>query len=722
MGVLTSDLLDDWGGGVNTSMELDAVPKGTAVHARNACLVSIGGGKAVYAKRAGLSTLNVTPVTGSTAIVGLHEFRRLTVNASYDPATGGAHVSLPSTTYQLILSENGRLDSISGGVLSTINATFTTSSSSQEYLPDFCNANNLCFIVNGLTAKKFDGSSTTAFGIVAPTTAPTLTDSGVAGSPNGTYEARVTFRSSANLQESSAGTTSGTLAVASKKITWSSIPVSADPQVDSRRLWIRNTATQANFYLAGTISDNTTTTYLSNNADAALTTLGPDTAENNPPPSGIKYLAYHRGRLFAADDSNVYYSKVAPEVESFDPDAVEPVAPDDGHPITGLMSAFDVLIVFKQDATYALIGDDPDTWEMRVIDLTKGAVARRSIVRGHHADRVFMWTEQGPGMLTGQGEIQLIGTPLIQTTLDLLSQDPTYLRKICAAADLLNDRIVWAVPDLSQTRNTRMLPFNERLDKWESDQWDPLDASALATWESSIGQPFVALGGYAGQVFQTDSGDNDGVLASTTMTGTFVASATSHATITDLTAAFDTTGGKLIERKVTITDSTGERVDETTLRPYITANTATVLTLSSTVSGFSIGSTYTYDIGGPAFDLWTPWLPQGDAFSKKRYRFVTLQLRPSTRVNNLRVNLYQSYNIAPGDTSLQEIDVDIEGGVWDTSLWDVGLWDAQQDVPTRLRVGRTGTAILVRLRHFAADVGFIITKIGVSSEILGEMI
>ena len=709
MGDITHETLDNWGDGVITSMEGDAVPPGAYIRGKNCALTSRAGGKALVMKRDGFGTVNATPVTGSSAIIGIYEYRR---------RSGGTF-----THYHLVISDSGRFDTVNpdSGVLTNIGASTFTSSSTQEYLPSFTTGNNLCFIVNGVDAKKYDGTTVYGIGIAAPVSAPTLADNGAAGIPDGTYEAFVTHYNSVTGQESSAGPTSSTLTLSTNKIDFSAIPVSGDAQVDTRRIYLRNTGTMSNFYLAVTISDNVTTTSSAyNGADSALVDIGPDTDENDTPVSGVKFACFHKNRLFLADNINVYYSKLD-MAESFDPDAYETPNPSDGQAITGIVSIFDMLIMFKTNSIYVLVGDNPDTWAIRPIDNTIGCSTFRSIVMTE--GKLYWWSEQGPVQWAGGlDKPTLLGPPFISTIIspDYLAFDADALRVVAGARDTVEDRILWAVPQLDQARNTLILPFSSRMSRWESDGWDPVDVSAMATIDGSDGRPFVILGGYSGQMFKTGTFTSDGIAASTTSTGTFVAASTSVTTVTDATATFDTTGGGLIERKVTITDSAGVMVEEANLRPRITSNTATSFTMNTAVSSLVSGNTYTYHIGGPAFDLETRWMLHGDSFVKKRYMFLKTQVTASGTLSDVLVNVYFSYDINEDSTTSMTFQEDFEGALWDEVDWDDFFWSGTAEIQLRQRIGRTGTAALVRFRHYATDSAFTIQKVGVTAELLSD--
>ena len=704
MGEIQKYLYNNWPDGANTSIESDELPATAYPSGRNICLRSISDGKAIISKRKGCTTLNATPVTGATAVIGQHEFRKL---------SGGVF-----TSYHLLVSDSGRLDKVdTSGTLTAINASAFTSSTSQEHLPAFADANNLCFIVNGIEAKKYDGTSLTTFGIVEPSTAPTLA-AGAAGSHNGTYEARVTYYNSLTGHESSAGPTSTTLAVVNQKISWTNIPVSADAQVNARRLYIRNVATQANFYFVTEIADNTTTTFTSDLLDSSLTVIGPDRSSNDPPPSGIKYLAWHKSRMFAANDTEVFFSAIK-DPESFDPDNTEPVNPTDSQKITGLTTAFDALIIFKSSSMYIIVGDDPTTWAVQSIDPTIGCIAHRSIIFAGNA--LYWWSLQGPVKWDGTGSPTLLAPNKMARSMssESLSSVQIDMAKICGIEDINEHRVLWAVPELNKARNTIIFPYSYRLDQWESTGWDPMDVASFALVLDSIGKAFVMLGGYSGQVFKFWNGDHDGLDITTTYQGTFTAFTTSIGAISDGSANFLTTGGGLVERKVTIVDSYGLPVDN--VRPYITSNNSTVIAFSNNVQGLTVGQTYTYYIGGPALYFTSSWLNQGDPFSKKRYMHCFISLRPTTSAVHILLDLQTDYQIISAGFIPQVISA-AGGGLWDSSLWDASLWDGFESATDRFRVGLTGRAIQLRIQHYVPNTGLDIQKFGLTAEFLTEYI
>ena len=692
MGEVVYNQYESFAAGAITALHGQDIPKEALQYARNTVLVDEGAGKAAVGKRLGVRLMNATPVTGSPAIIGQYEYRRF---------SGGVF-----TNYHVITSATGRVERLgTDGTLTTISATGLTSGT---YYPDFETANNLLFVVNGQDRKKWDATTWTDFGITRPTVGSMAGAAGAAGSHNGTYELRVVYANSVTGHKSSASNTaSATVIVASQQISWSGIPTSADAQVDTRYLYVRNTATQANFYLAGTIANNTDTTATTNVADSALTELAPDTSENDPPPSGVRYLAWHKSRLFAADTTKLYYSKVGLP-EAFDPDAYELINPSDGQVITGLVSFNEVLYIFKTTSLYALYGDDPQTWVVRLVDPTAGCCSHRTICTADSA--IFWWsTVHGPTRLDPNAEKPRdIGIP-IEPTHDGDAIQYDQLTAACAAHDITNSRIYFAVADLTQTRNTLLLPYNYRGGVWEATGWDPMDMASLGEALDSTNTPYVFLGGYAGQVFKMNIGRNDGV-PSGTSSGTFVAGSTSVTTITDAGASFLTTGGKLIERRLTLLDSAGQKAVR---RARITDNTGTVLTFTPAIS-VTNGATYTYLIGGPDWEFDTKWDDFGNPFMKKRYEFTWLQGSSTSSSLSVVMDVFLNFAESGTPTTVTFTTSGLWGEDWGSLIWSgSGLSSTR-----RTRIGKTGRNIKLRFRNHYPDQDAIVRKVAIQGELL----
>ncbi len=213
-------------------------------------------------------------------------------------------------------------------------------------------------------------------GIDPPTVAPSGA-AGDAGSPNGSYRLKVTYVNRDDV-ESNPSPESETVTVTKKKINWT-IPVdsSVGNTTTKRRLY-RTAAGGAVYKFLAEITDNTTTTYEDDIADAALGSLMLD--NNNIPPLNVSLLYEFTSYVFYVDGYEVWFSKAgAPDQVPNIPGDIQQIAfPDEvlsiGNNTIALMFSgenFDSTItsntgfVFDSDITV-------DTTTMKIIEKNGG--------------------------------------------------------------------------------------------------------------------------------------------------------------------------------------------------------------------------------------------------------------------------------------------------------------------------------------------------------------
>lgn len=702
MGDVLFDGLDDWSNGVITSNRPDQIPQNAAQRGWNSELTALGADKAVVRKRQGLSTLNETPITGSGAIIGQYLFQ------PRDAATDTL------SQVHLLVTDNGRLEKLVSGTLTNLSTTMDSSSPNP---PDFETANNLCFIANGQDVFKLTSALVPQEWGFARPSAPTLA-AGAAGVMTGDYEVALTFFNSVTGHESSRSDVS-TITLAAQQLVVT-IPNAGDPQVDYVRVYIRKTTLSAFLFrvVSGTGYSSTgggwpdnygnTSLNLSDNALNLLDILSPDTEENNEPPQTIKYICWHQSRMFASDGRTLFYSKVELP-EAFDPDFEEPINPDDGQQITALHSIGGVLLIFKSRSIYGLFGDDPNSWYVRLLDSDTGCTSHRSVVTTE--GMTCWWSVKGPMQITGAndaGQPTAVGFELIRPTIDTSVLNYAAFGSVCAAANSSTQRVLFALPETGSSRLSLILPLSYRANRWEASKWDPMDVASLATLLDSNGNPFISLGGYAGQAFQMETGYTDGVPSGTT-SGTFVASGTSVSVITDALATFLNTGGKLIERKVTVIGPDSEYIG----RGRITSNDATSLTLAAAISGLTNGTTYTYYVGGPDFQWDLPWRDFNLPYFKKRFEFLYVQALSGSSTS-LICDLAFNWDTAAGQTKIIDLTADDE--TWDAPMWDSALYSTGSVDPHRVRVGRTGRIWRLRVRNPVPAISVTLLKVAMQAE------
>lgn len=488
-----------------------------------------------------------------------------------------------------------------------------------------------------------------------------------------------------------------------------------DEQVDTVRVHIRKQSTNAYLFRVNTgtgydadtggwpVGYGSVALDLTDAQLEALTELTPDISENDRPPAGITHLCWHNSRMFAADDTTLYYSKTA-KPEAFDADFFEYINPNDGQEITAIKSIGGVLVIFKTHSIWGLFGDDPNNWYLRNLDPKTGCASARSIVTVE--GKTYWWSEQGPWVWSEGSEPFPIGKELLQPTISTDALNPAAFDGVCAAVDNTNSRILFAVPSLSATRNDQILPFSYRLNRWEASKWDPMDTASLCDFVDADGFPFVALGNYAGELFRVSYGDVDGV-DSGTMEGTFSFDATYALTITDAGAAFQT---NLAERRVTVVDSNGIYV----ARRRIVSNTATSLTLDSALPlTLTQGQSYTYYVGGPDFQFDTRWATFDLPFYKKRFEYGFFEGLSGSGVT-LDVELRFDYN--PESGQIKRLTLTGLDTTWDASIWTDAVYGTAVRTTQRFRIGRTGRAWSLRLRNPAPNAPITVYKVGMQAE------
>jgi len=673
-----------WGAGVIKSVDATLLPANASPRGLNSALALSQTGLPYVQKRKGLTCLTSTPLTGSGAILGQHDYVEVSTGTRRHLCTTATQIAVKGVD----------------GVFSVLTGTLTSATP-----PDFTTANSMAFIFNGTDAVKVRGTTVENVGIVRPVVATMSGATGAAGSHNGTYELRVAYKNTNTGHLSSASdTATATVVATNDQIDWSDVPVSPDAQVDARVLLIRNVATQAQFYVAGEIADNTTTTATTNVADTALVTVAPTRTNRNPPPSGVKYCAVYRGRLVVSDGEAIYWSKID-EPEAFDTFAAD-LVDSSGDPITGLLAHQDLLLILKDDRTFSLTGDLGGAYQMSMVDTNVGCLAHRTLVCAR--DAAYWWSRHGIVRFTGAA-VERIGMTTYGDPSDRVSMSNASL----AQAVVHDERgsIYFAVPGIGQSRNTLILPWSYMSGVLESDGWDPMDAASLGMAIDGTGVLQPTLGNYAGQVFQLWSANNDGV-ASGTVTGTFTAGSLPLTTITDGTAAFDTTGGALVERKITFLDDDGALV--TTVRPRITANTATTLTFTPDI-GFTVGATYRYIIGGPDFEFDTPWRTFGDSWVKKRFEYAFFQFKGFDYGSGVSIDM----DFDDDDLNINEKRRTFThartGTTFDDAIWDTDIWDDVASVTLRKRIARTGRSWRMRFLNREANEPFALLLVGVQA-------
>jgi hypothetical protein len=713
------DTIEHFSLGVVTSGETDREDlKHALVRADNVQFTKIAGRVGVIRKRFGATLVNSTPLANTSASAG--------------PAiVGGQHYIFDNAgtqvRYSAQVSANGTMTLLQDDGTSTNHtpvATFAALLTNGVESPRFAVMNNRLFVLDGLGGKaSIKGTSQVTWG-VSPATINGLADGG-AGNMTGDYDIAITAFNTQTGAESNLSDVSSITLGATRQLNVTVNAVAVGLTHMHFRIYIRKPAEGPGFYrvLAGTgyvggttmgfplFNAGATTTVTIDVSDATLEDLvltPPALNSRGLPPSGIKFITVHHNRLFVADDTTVYWSE-QDLPDAFNPINAEPIRSPNGGYIRGIRTVpideeNSSLSVWTVTARHELSGTvDPATWDWSVPDPELGLATDSSIIV--HDGLLFWWApDHGPVMRQpGGSEVVHIGQELVNDQTGPAAVNASELKLIRGVGH--GSRAIWAIPEPQKTRNTKIVVFNTSMKRWESTNWDPMDIASLFVNFDSSSKSYIAFGGYNGQLFRLLKGTNDGVRAGTTQ-GTFVAAADSILSITDLTASFDTTGAGLIERKVTLLGPDG--LVHGTVRPRITANTGTALTLSEAFTGLTVGDTYTYLVGGQNFAIETYWWNFGDAFTSKRWDRVYLQFRADSGVSQVIINTAFGYDPL---NKVETTSLDFTSEHWDTAYWDIANWDSVAILQQVLFPSQVAVNARVQIVNPYPDQGFELLKV-----------
>ncbi len=239
----------------------------------------------------------------------------------------------------------------------------------------------------GVGLVRTDGTVVGMAGIDAPTAAATIADGAAGSIPAASFKAVYTYYNSNNGMESNPSPVSNTLVHAgSTKINWTGITISSNPQVTSRRIYRTLPDQSGEYFLVAEIANNTDTTYtgddvLAQDLDVAVSQV------NGTPPAGLRFGVAWKERCFASDGRDLFHSEDG-LFEAFDPDAIIPFFPDDGHDMSALHAFGDRLVVGKTNGIHYLVGSDPETFQPLTLSDRHGCASHHSM---QSAEGTLLW-------------------------------------------------------------------------------------------------------------------------------------------------------------------------------------------------------------------------------------------------------------------------------------------------------------------------------------------
>lgn len=464
------DIIRDFSGGVVQTMPADKLPPNFVYRAYDTAFRSLPGGTTVITRRPGWSQKSDITAANNRNVLGLFQWQT--------ESSGTISRRLVSICSDGLLYVDGA------------NKTIPHSGAAFDSLQywKFEIAGNIVYgVATGGTADRFklyDAAAITVadIGVAAPA-APSLNVAG-AGGMTGEYDIACTWYNSYTGHETSLGTTASSGAITSKEIVVTK-PASPPTEATHWRIYIRKNVIGVDFWqvVSNTIATATYDVDLTDTQINNLTILAPDTQENNAPPTNLRDLCWHQSRMFYTDGSLVYYSQPGLP-EAVDPENVELINKSDGQRIVALVSLNEnTLAVFKEKAIYALVGDSPQSWELRTLVPAKGAISNK-VAKG---DGLFaFWSENGPCVWDGISDPVDISNDVFREILETTRTSLDVTDKYEVVFDRGDHRFLFHVDPYTAGPYTEatwfhVWPWSTYHKVWEASGWEmPYDLKTIA--------------------------------------------------------------------------------------------------------------------------------------------------------------------------------------------------------------------------------------------------
>jgi hypothetical protein len=462
--------------------------------------------------RPGTVKVNTASV-GTFACDGIYvRHERGSINETMCVFFGGTMFTLGTTTFTAVASATS--------IHTAGNAVFST-----EY------QNNIFFgFGSGTIPYKWNGLAFTRQGIYAPTSTMSVASASTSVSGiSGDYRWAVAYVNSA-LVESDLSPFTATFTAASSAVQLTSVPVA--PQsfgVSSRNIY-RTEASGTVLYYAGSIADNTATTYVDALADAGL---GDEAASDQNVPPNYGPCLYHQSRIFAIgrypgdDYDRVYYSDLNNPYVWGTLNFIN--IGDQTIDVPNSLGLWDnYLIVHGARGTawmiYMPTTDDSDWVQLRIRSQF-GSKSPKGLFEALNF-LIFPAIEKdkfvGFGALTAAGieptasltDVGTVGSELLSTPIEneMFAVNSTYLNKI--ASLVYKNKAYISVPSGSSTYNNRVFVFDfsrnglEKSQKYTWAPWSGINAAQFVVYNGNLYYASADAVGFVYQMNQTTYSDN----------------------------------------------------------------------------------------------------------------------------------------------------------------------------------------------------------------------
>jgi len=272
---------------------------------------------------------------------------------------------------------------------------------------------------SGVYMQKYYNGAVSNWGIAAIPVTPIAADGGAAGIPSGTYSYRTAFYNSATLSTSSLSGISNALAVASRQITVSNLPlVCVDSQVTHINIYRSTGSTAAsNWYYLDRVVLGSTATYTDNAADIDLGDEI-DYSLMSPPTCNLAGRYNNRMILLASTANPRYaYASMPSQPEVFN-ELYYDLVLDAGDVAQGIVQVGQYAYIWGQNNVYQFSIDQSNLIYIATLRNVPGTPNGRTIATGTQG--VYYQGYDGIYLLSGFGQLDFPSAQKMSLNIDAL--------------------------------------------------------------------------------------------------------------------------------------------------------------------------------------------------------------------------------------------------------------------------------------------------------------
>lgn len=300
--------------------------------------------------------------------------------------------------------------------------TVFTSSTSAAH--DFVVSNNFLYFGNGTDMKKYNGTTTSNWGIAQPSAAATTSSvaAGAITAANGGYRWVYAFKNSSTGhigQRSAVSTITGNFTSLNYVITGST---TTDGQVDQVSIYRTTDGGPTFFELPNSpVSYSGSWSITDTAPDTSLTTTQASLAAQNSPPTASSGPVFYAGRIWTFAGDTAYFSNFEEQINGIQEESFSNVNQFAfGQPVKGLAPVQKALLVFTPSAIFRITGDTLTTFKREPFVSRMGVTSSVNIALG--GLRTVAWLDTNGSIFITDGiSTQEIGYP-IRSDLNTINQ------------------------------------------------------------------------------------------------------------------------------------------------------------------------------------------------------------------------------------------------------------------------------------------------------------